>query len=229
MIKRSIFTYCNFQIEREIADLQKQVIDQFNTVPNCKYEYLFYNRPDGEIVPNQVINYGLNKLFYEDNYDTILMLDIDCIPLNTRALEYSFLRAEQGVLIGNVQRSNHIENNRHIYPAPSCITITKNMFERLGRPSFDVTYRGDIGEELCYLAEEKGIEIEMFMPQSFEELAQGYNKREAWNLRDDQPKYGIGTTFVDKDGNEMFYHLFQCRLNIFNHRFKNKCKHILKG
>lgn len=229
MLKRSIFTYCNFQIEKEIPSLQKQVIDKFNTIPNCKYEYLFYNKPDGEIFPNQVINYALNKLFYQDDYHTILMLDIDCIPLNTRALEYCFQRAEENILIGNVQRSNHINNNQHIYPAPSCIAITKQMFEQLGNPSFDVTYRGDIGEELCYIAEEKNIEIEMFMPCSFQELAQGYNKREAWDLKDNQPKYGIGTTFVDKDNNEMFYHLFQCRLNIFNHLFKNKCKQLLQG
>jgi hypothetical protein len=228
MKKRAIFSYCNFQIEKNIAVEQKRVIEKLNTLPNCKYEYLFYNKPDGEVCPDHVINYAFNKLFYEDNYDTILMLDIDCIPLNTRALEYTFDRAESGVYIGNAQRANYLQNNQHIYPAPSGMAISKEMFERIGKPSFSVTRRGDIGEELCYRCEELGIEIELYMPGGYEEPAYTYNEqREVWPLKDGQPKYAIGTTFVDAQNNEMFYHLFQCRLHVFNHHFYAKCKSIL--
>ena len=228
MKKRAIFTYSNHQIEDKISYLQKQIINKFNTDKLCKYEYLHYKKPDGEMTPDQVIQYGIEKLFYEDNYHTVLMLDIDCIPLSTHALEYTFERAEQGILIGNVQRSNHIENNKHIYPAPSCIALTKEMYEKLGKPTWSPTSRGDIGEELCYIAEEKGIEIEMFMPGKYEELPYFTNtERKPWPLQDGQPEFGIGTTFVDKDGNEMFYHLFQSRLNVFNHLFFLKCASIM--
>lgn len=228
MKKRAIFTYSNHQIEDKIPYLQKQIINKFNTNKLCKYEYLHYKKPDGEMTPDQVIEYGLEKLFYEDNYHTILMLDIDCIPLSTEALEYTFDRAEEGVLIGNVQRSNHIENNKHIYPAPSCIALTKETYEKLGKPSWKPTNRGDIGEELCYIAEEKGIQIEMFMPSKYEEVPYFTNtERKPWPLQDGQPEFGIGTTFVDKDGNEMFYHLFQSRLNVFNHLFFLKCASIM--
>lgn len=228
MKKRAIFTYCNHQIEEKIPYLQKQIISKFNTNKLCKYEYLHYKKPDGEMTPDQVIEYGIEKLFYEDNYDTILMLDIDCIPLNTQALEYIFDRAEEGVLIGNVQRSNHLDNNKHIYPAPSCISLTKETYEKLGKPSWKPTNRGDIGEELCYIAEEKGLEIEMFMPGKYEELPYFNNtERKPWPLQDGQPEFGIGTTFVDKNGNEMFYHLFQSRLNVFNHLFFLKCASIM--
>lgn len=228
MKKRAIFTYSNHQIEDKIPYLQKQIINKFNTNKLCKYEYLHYKKPDGEMTPDQVIEYGLEKLFYEDNYHTILMLDIDCIPLSTHALEYIFDRAEQGILIGNAQRSNHIENNKHIYPAPSCIALTKETYEKLGKPNWKPTSRGDIGEELCYIAEEKGIEIEMFMPSKYEELPYFTNtERKPWPLQDGQPEFGIGTTFVDKNGNEMFYHLFQSRLNVFNHLFFLKCASIM--
>jgi hypothetical protein len=227
-MKRAIFSYCNFQIEQEIATAQKNVINKLNTLPNCKYEFLFYNKPDGEVCPDHVINYAFNKLFYEDNYDTILMLDIDCIPLNTRALEYTFDRAESGVLIGNAQRTNYLKNDQHIYPAPSGVAITKSLFEKIGKPSFGVTNRGDIGEELCYKCEEAGVEVELYMPLNYEEEAYTYNnQREVWDLKDGQPKYAIGTTFGDASSNEMFYHLFQCRLHVFNHRFFTKCNSIL--
>jgi hypothetical protein len=225
---RAIFTYSNHQIEDRIGYLQRQVINKFDADERYKYEYLHYKKPDGEMTPDQVIDYGIQKLFYEDNYDTILLLDIDCIPLNSAALDYTFKRAEQGVLIGNVQRSNHLDNNKHIYPAPSCIALTKQMYEKLGKPSFNVTTRGDIGEELAYIAEQKGIEIEMFMPRQHEEVPYwNTGERKLWDLADGQPQFGIGTTFVDKNGNEMFYHLFQSRLNVFNDLFFLKCASIL--
>ncbi len=228
MKKRAIFTYSNHQIEEKIPYLQKQIVNKFNTNKLCKYEYLHYKKPDGEMTPDEVIEYGLEKLFEVDNYHTILMLDIDCIPLSTEALEYVFERAEQGVLIGNVQRSNHLDNNKHIYPAPSCIALTKEMYQKLGKPSWKPTNRSDIGEELCYIAEEKGIEIEMFMPGKYEEIPHwNTGERKPWDLRDGDPQFGIGTTFVNKDGNEMFYHLFQSRLNVFNHLFFLKCASIM--
>ena len=99
---------------------------------------------------------------------------------------------------------------------------------KLGEPSFTITNRGDIGEELSYIAEQQAIAIEMFMPSKFEENPVWPNDvRKPWDLQDGQPQYGIGTTFVDDKGNEMFYHLFQSRVNIFNHLFFLKCASIM--
>jgi hypothetical protein len=223
--KRAIFTYCNPDIDRKISHLQSKVIERFNKIPNCKYEFLLYNAKDGEIFPNQVINYGLNELFYKHNYETVLILDIDCVPLNEYAIDYVFSEAEKGKIVGNIQRSNHIENNQHVYVAPSCMCISKQMFEKLNHPSFDITNRSDIGEELCYIAEDNGIELEMFMPNSYEKLPYGDEK--PWDLKDGMPKYGIGTTFINKHGKEMFYHLFQSRLNHFSDLFFLKCAKLL--
>jgi hypothetical protein len=184
-----------------------------------------YNAKDGEIFPNQVLNYGLHELFYKHNYESVLILDIDCIPLNNDSISYIFNEAERGKLIGNIQRSNHINNNQHVYVAPSCVCITRELFEKLGKPSFDITNRGDIGEELTYLAEQMGIEIEMFMPSEYTELP--YNQNEPWDQKDGMPKYGVGTTFVNKNGDKMFYHLFQSRLNHFSNLFFLKCADLL--
>lgn len=223
--KRAIFTYCNPDVDRKISHLHGKIIEKFNKIPNCKYEFLMYNAKDGEVVPNQVIDYALSELFFKKNYESILILDIDCIPLNEYALEYIFTEAEKGKLIGNIQRSNHLQNNQHIYVAPSCVCLTKDMFVKLGNPSFKITNRGDIGEELTYLCEQNNIEIEMFMPSSYEKLPYGDDK--PWDLKDDMPKYGIGTTFVNKEGKEMFYHLFQSRLNYFSDLFFLKCAKLM--
>lgn len=223
--KRCIFSYSNHQIEDKIITLQNKVIDKYNKIFNCKYEYLRYKEPDGKMFPDQVIDYAFQKLFYEENYETILMLDIDCVPLSTEALEYTFQQAEEGKLIGNVQRSNHIENNKHTYVAPSALCITRETFEKLGRPSFKTSNRGDIAEELTYLAEQKGIEIEKFMPKSYESLPFAGGK--PWSLGDGEPEYGIGTTFINKNNKEMFYHLFESRVHKFNDLFFLKCAQLL--
>jgi len=223
--KRCIFSYNNFQVENKIALLQSKVIKKLNKNSNCKYEYLFYNAPEAEVYPDQVLNYAFAKLFYENNYDTILLLDIDCIPLSTKAIEYTFERAEQGVLIGNIQRSNHIENNKHVYVAPSAMCITKNMFESMNRPSFNYTNKGDVGEELTYIAEKVDMPIEYYMPSSYQCLP--HERDKPWPLADGMPEYGIGTTFVNKFNEPMFYHLFQSRFNKFSDLFFVKCAEIL--
>lgn len=223
--KRAIFTYCNPDVDRKISQLQGKIIETYNKIPNCKYEFLMYNAKDGEVVPDQVIDYGLQELFYKNNYQSVLILDIDCIPLNEEALEYIFTEAEKGKIVGNVQRSNHLQNDQHVYVAPSCICLTRDMFEKLGSPSFKITNRGDIGEELTYLAEQNNVEVEMFMPGHYEKLPYGDEK--PWDLKDDMPKYGIGTTFVNKEGKEMFYHLFQSRLNYFSDLFFLKCAKLM--
>lgn len=223
--KRAIFTYCNPDVDKKISHLQGKVIEKFNKIPNCKYEFLMYNAKDGEVVPDQVIDYALEELFFKQNYESILILDIDCIPLNAEALEYVFEEAEKGKIVGNVQRSNHIQNNQHVYVAPSCICLTRDMFVKLGKPSFRISNRSDIGEELCFIAEENSVELGMFMPSSYQKLPYGDEK--PWDLKDGMPKYGIGTTFVNKDGKEMYYHLFQSRLNYFSDLFFLKCASIL--
>lgn len=223
--KRCIFSYSNHQVEKKIQHFQQKIVEKFNSIPNCKYEYLMYNANDGDMVPDQVIDYAFNKLFYEDKYESILMLDIDCVPLSNHAIEYMFEQAEKGILIGNIQRSNHIKNNKHVYVAPSAICLTRDMYEKLGKISFSPTNRSDIGEEYTWIAEAKNVEIEFFMPKEYEMLP--YGESGPWALADGMPKYGIGTTFVNKNNEPMTYHLFQTRLTIFNELFYNKCKQLI--
>lgn len=224
-MKKCIFTYCNHQIDNNIIEFQHNVINKFNNIDDCTYEFLRYNADDGVVFPDQVIDYAFKVLFYEKQYDIILMLDIDCIPLSTNALHYVFDKALNGYIIGNIQRSNHISNNEHIYVAPSTMCISKSVFELLDKPSFAPNSRSDIGEELNFIAESKQIPIEMFLPQSFETLP--LHESEPWNLKEGMPKYGIGTTFINSNNEEMFYHLFQSRVHVFNQLFYNKCVNIL--
>lgn len=223
--KRCTFSCSNHQVDRKIATMQNKVLEKVNKIPNCKNESLFYNAAENELYHDKVLDYAFDKLFYEMHYDTILLLDVDCIPFDQEVLEYVFERAEKGILVGNIQRANHINNNKHVYVAPSALCITKELFERMGKPSFSYTNRGDVGEELTYIAESMNIPIEYFMPSKYEDIPIDIHK--PWPLADGMPEYGIGTTFVNQYGKEMFYHLFQSRFGRFNDNFFVKCAEIL--
>lgn len=223
-MKNAIFSYHNYQINPEIPKYQKLVIDKLTKDIGVEFHPLFYNAKDGDIYPDQVINYGLNELIYNQKFDNVLVLDIDCIPLNQQALTYIFYRAGANVLVGNAQRSHYIQNNEHVFIGSSCMCVNRTVYEKLGKPSMVPTARGDIGEEFVYLAEEKNIPIEIFYPQSYEASPHGAT---SWALKDDLPHYGIGTTFESSDGRPRFYHLFESRHNLHVDKFISKCKSVL--
>ena len=223
-MKNGIFSYCNHQINPEIPKYQKLVIDALTKDIGVEFHPLFYNANDGDVYPDQVINYGLNELIYNKKFDNVLVLDIDCIPLNQAALTHIFFRAGKNILIGNAQRSHYLENNEHIFIGSSCMCVNRTVFDKLGRPSMSPTARGDIGEELTYLAEEKNVPVEIFYPQSYEASPYGAT---SWALSGDLPHYGIGTTFESDDGRPRFYHLFESRTNLHVDKFISKCETVL--
>jgi hypothetical protein len=227
-MKRAIFTFYNLQIEKKMIDLHHQVVKKFNNVENCDFLPMEYRKKDGDIYPDDVINYGINHLFYNLNYDTILILEVDCLPLSKNSFEYIFNVAEKDILIGNTQRSGHIENNEHVFIAPSAFCLTKKLHERLEKLSFAPTNRGDISEEYTYLCEKKNIPMEKFYPKSF---VRRNIRQDIWHLGDSLKnlEYGIGTTFINKYEKEMFFHLFESRYHIWNEIFFDKCYQLLNS
>lgn len=224
-MRNVIFSYCNFQINPIIAEYKQMVMDKLLSGTEYEYKFLRYNLPDGQMFPDDVMNYAIPSLFVE-GFDNILILDIDCIPLNNLALDYVFEKANQGVLIGNVQRSHYIENNKHLFIGSSCLCLSKTVFDQLGKPNFCPTVRGDIAEEFVYLAEEKNIPIEFFVPHSYEASPHGASE---WELDGQMKPYGIGTTFMRETGEETFYHLFESRTNLHVDKFVAKCNEVLNS
>lgn len=141
----------------------------------------------------------------------VIFLDIDCIPLNQNALELMAVRAELGMLVGAVQRANHIKNDAHLYVGPFCMALDLVTYEQLNSPTFYETERGDCGEELTYRWRERGKPVYFFWPnhvrQPLWELAHGH-------------KFGLGTTYEN-----MFYHEF-CARNAGG-EFINLCQAVV--
>ena len=111
------------------------------------------------------------------------------------------------------------------------MAMTTSTFEKLGKPSAIPTSRGDCAEEYTYKAEENNVPFKLYMPKRFDappiRMQWETNTEPFWRLADGMPHYGIGTTFADDDGNEVFYHNYQIFQPGQQERFWNKCESIL--
>ena len=153
-MKRAIFIFYNLSLDSDIVRLQGEVVEKFNTTAD--FHPLCSQTHGEEVIHPDAVDYGFNQLFVEEKYDTVLLLDVDCIPLNAYALEYTFEQAEKGKLIGNVQRGMHLDNDEHNYVAPSAFCLTRQMYEDFGRMTVKPDHRkADTCGYYTYAAQER--------------------------------------------------------------------------
>lgn len=169
----------------------------------------------------------LTKEAFDAGHDVVVWFDVDAIPLTREALLMMIKRAWKGWLTGNVQRSNHIQNNEHLYIAPSCMAFSRETYDLIGRPSFEPTPRGDVGEELTYKAKEAGINVFAYVPLWYENLpAEGHEWPTANGLR----PFGLNTffgTIEDEKELPMTFHSFQSRMSSQVERFVEICNQTI--
>jgi hypothetical protein len=148
-------------------------------------------------------------------YPAFVILDIDCIPVSATAISDLLARAEAGALAGAVQRTLHKENDAHLFVAPSCLAITRETYDALGRPSVRKTQRGDVAEEVTFVAEARGVPVDFLWPSHSDDAI--------WELRDGK-RYGHGTTFE-----HAFWHAFEIRYPEHHRRFIARCEDVLRS
>jgi hypothetical protein len=156
---------------------------------------------------------ALDAVMAESDAELVLFLDIDCVPLTAAAIPALAASAEAGALAGCVQRANHIDNGAHLYVGAFCAAVSRPLWERIGRPSFQPTPRGDVGEELTYRCEAQGVPLAMLWPSRIEEPH--------WDLTDGR-RFGVNTEY---DG--AFLHTFNIRSPPYQQRFVARCRAIL--
>ena len=213
-------------VQPKMVELQKQVVAKYNKSKIFHYQVLT-EAPPGFTMDKLV------DMLEKRGHDAIMFLDIDALPLNENAFDYFFEQVYSGKVIGSAQRSNHIQNNQHVFAAPHNVTFTVELYRKLGNPSFMPNYRGDVAEELTFKAEESNIPVEILMPIRYDAppIRMSWEPKDAppyWDLADGMPKYGIGTTF-GTEGNEMFWHMYQSFYPGQKERFIKKCEDILNG
>jgi hypothetical protein len=220
-------------IPKEAITAQRKVVDKFNK-SNVPFFQILTQMPHGfsmdctwHLNGSVVRKEFLGKVPKQYDFDVIMFLDIDAVPLNDRAIDSYIEQAYNGSLVGNIQRTNHIQNGQHVFVAPSAMAISDSTFLTIGRPSALETSRSDVAEEYTWLCEKHGIPVKFYMPAEFE--AAPLEAPQGWALADGMPRYGLGTTFADPlTGEESFWHNFQIRLAGQHERFLRKCDELLK-
>jgi hypothetical protein len=220
-MKPIIVTGYNNHIDQRVVMYQKMVVDKIRgNIPFFSYDYT-----GSDMLHGDMCNKLIHKMFYEyrEGADCILFLDIDCIPLSSQAIEWTFKKAYEGILVGNAQRSNHYENDQHVYAAASYLCFTRETFEKANSPTMSFSKKYDCAELLTVNCEKNNVPVTLLLPSHVERPNED---GEYWNLADGMPKYGIGTTFSN-GSIDISYHLFCSRFHDYNHFFLNRCHDII--
>ena len=206
MIKATISSVYMPNVADDIASLQKSCVEK--VLPEG-WTFRQHKQIDGSFSHPA----ALTKFAFECMDEVCIFLDIDCIPLSTNALVQIADRAVKGMLVGAVQRANHIKNNAHLYVGPFCMAFSKKKYRELSSPSFHETYRGDVGEELTYRWQENNSSIYFLWPS--------FVSHPVWKL-DSTKEFGYGTTYEN-----MFFHAFGIREARSRDLFIAKCNELL--
>ena len=134
--------------------------------------------------------------------DVALLVDIDCFPLNREIVERAFAAARAGRIFGCAQSTGHVDPDR-LFVAPMFMSISRDAWDRLGRPSFRPDSSHDVAQRLNEVAAAAGIEIDMLYPWGC--------IVPKWRLGD-IALYGIGTFY--RGG---VFHLFESRKTPFSY------------
>lgn len=192
---------------KEQIDAHRSVTEHFE-IPVNYYEE---NAPHGK---------WMDRVMRNSTSDLIVFFDSDCVPIDEENMMECIRYVQKTkTFLGIAQASNHIPPKSHVYAAPAFYIIAKECWENLGRPSFTESRRGDVAEEVSYIAEEYGVRYRCLYPSTFErEPVEGI-----WPLGN-YGYYGVGTTF-----DNTVYHLYQGRMGNNIQLFVERCKEIVDG
>jgi hypothetical protein len=213
-------------IDQKTPALQKAVVSKYNK-SNVTFHQVVTAGSHGATMTLLV------PMLEKMGHDAVLFLDIDCVPVDDSAIDFMFENVYNGKLIGDAQRTNHIDNNQHVFCGAHNVGFSMDLYSKIGKPSFEPTPRGDVAEELTYLARENNIEVHLLMPLSYDapplRMAwEPQNLPPYWSLADGMPNFGIGTTYGEGD-KPLFWHCWQSSLPGQQERFWKKCEELLNG
>lgn len=202
-----IFSCYQNNISSKIVDYQRKIFDLFNI--DLIQEYTKLNHSD-------YLDFKINNT----EFDIIIFFDIDCIPLKPNIVEYILEQLADNNSIIGVEQANQTIGSDFVFAGPPCFGIKKDVFLKLGKPSFGYTNRGDTGAEFTHISREMGINVKLF------NITSSQNKK--WKCG--KKRFGNGTIYDD-----LLYHQFESRKyseslehSLNEYRFVIKCKEILE-
>ncbi|MEQ9893617.1 hypothetical protein [Pectobacterium aroidearum] len=95
--------------------------------------------------------------------NVVIIVDIDCIPLNANAVEKAIASAHSGHIYGCAQSANHIDYN-YVYAAPMFLALTGKTWRGVGRPTLLANTEFDVGGKLTQVAKNTGYQVDLVYP-----------------------------------------------------------------
>lgn len=248
MAKPIILSFYNNVMDADFSNYQKLIVDKFNIskIPFISEEVKIWSQ-FSYLHHGDILNIMLREYINNYQYDTFIILDVDCFPLSYTVFDTAIEIANHGKIVGNKQRYNrrycvnesilidlkldYISEENLPYVGPSFMCFTRELYLDLACPSFgnctgnkrfldEFSY--DTGEAVSLAARKNNIELVFFTPKTS-------IINEKWHLGDPNITYGVGTTF-EFNNEEVTFHNFNSRLNYhdYNSVFVNKAKEILE-
>ena len=140
-----------------------------------------------------------------------LIIDMDAFPLTRYAIKLSFVLAMLKGINGNIQRTNCIENDGHLFIGPSYICFNTETIKSFNEAAWIANERSDVSEEITWTKPEL-IDQNLFKPIKtiFKPI---------WALEGEKKVYGLGTTFGYNDLPINYHHFYSrnylARLHFF--------------
>ena len=101
-------------------------------------------------------------------------LDIDCLPHNKELLEKAYTwSVENKSFVGNAQNVSHTQMRNHIFASQSCLIITQNAWNQLGKPDLSWFMQNgvqiDTSQILTLRADQIGMSYQLMYPVGYDE------------------------------------------------------------
>jgi hypothetical protein len=193
-------------IPATVLEAQAAVVSLYLRENDTFEQVLFENSHGGEL-DNQMNRVELNE--------SVLFLDIDCIPLRRAALGTADAVAQGGALYGLYGRCGSRGDPNLSYAHPAALALTGATYRNMGSPTFQPGPSWDVAGWVTHEARKHSVPIVFEYPVGFVSPA-------PWTYDD---KTGLGTTYGRKL--PMFFHQFMVRIGDNHEKFVKKCEEVL--
>jgi len=220
-------------INPDVRIYQRKVIEKFRgTIPFYQMETRFTHGDSMEKI--------MQSILLDTDYDLVIFLDIDAIPLSPNSFSELLQMTEDGkVIAGSPQSTNHLQEANGVFVAPSVMAIGTKLYKYIGSPSAEPTESSDVAElwSMSYrmvtgkepnffdILQYDGSPAPVRLP-SGEVISVDH-----WVLDDaSATKFGLNTVYGFKDeenSTPLFFHSYQSFVPGQNEYFIGVCKSIL--
>lgn len=147
-----IFTLYWKNVDLRLVNAQRKVFEKFG----FNIEQHNYHGMDHGIWMEGIFNSAADE-------DVIIIVDIDCIPLNSSAVKQAIISARNGKVFGCAQAANHIDYH-YVYAGPMFLSLTGKTWRNAGKPSLQADDEFDVGGRLSFSAQQAGHSLDLIYP-----------------------------------------------------------------